>query len=79
MVGHADYPIATQIPPKLTTVHMPHRQMGIAAVRVLLLRAGLSTPVTDTVPMRISLAPNLVERQTTGSATTTSWRHKLRK
>jgi LacI family transcriptional regulator len=79
VVGHADYPIATQISPKLTTVHMPHRQMGIAAVRVLLSRAGLSTPVTDTVPMRISLVPNLVERQTTGSATTTSWRHKLRK
>ena len=33
VVGHADYPIATQISPKLTTVHMPHRQMGIAAVR----------------------------------------------
>ena len=65
VVGHADYPIATQISPKVTTLHMPHRQLGIAAVRVLLSRAGRSTSVTDTAPMRISLVPNLVERQTT--------------
>jgi LacI family transcriptional regulator len=79
VVGHADYPIATQISPKLTTVHVPHRQMGIAAVRVLLSRAGVLTPVIDGVPVRISLVPHLVERQTTGPATGASWRQKLRR
>jgi LacI family transcriptional regulator len=79
VVGHADYPIATQISPKLSTVHLPHRQVGIAAVRVLLSRAGVLTPVIARVPMRISLVPHLVERQTTGPATAVSWRHKLRR
>jgi hypothetical protein len=35
--------------------------------------------VIDRVPMRISLVPHLVERQTTGPATAVSWRHKLRR
>ena len=78
VVGHADYPIATQISPKLTTMHMPHRQMGIVAVRVLLSRAGLH-PDDRYGADADQPVPNLVERQTTGPATTTSLRHKLRK
>jgi LacI family transcriptional regulator len=78
VVGHADYPIATQVSPKLTTIHMPHRQMGIAAVRLVLSRSGLITPVNDLPPQRLSLVPTLVERQSTARATTKSWRHKVR-
>lgn len=68
IVGHADYPIATKLTPKLTTVRMPHRQMGLTAVRLILSRAGLMLPTADPTPMRISLVPQLVTRETTGPA-----------
>jgi LacI family transcriptional regulator len=77
VVGHADYPIATQISPKLTTIHMPHRQMGIAAARLLLSRAGLISPLNDLPPQRISLVPHLVVRDTTAPIASTSWRGRL--
>lgn len=78
VIGHADYGIATQISPKLTTVHMPHRQMGIAAVRLLLGRASHSSELDGLPPQRVSLVPHLVERQSSGPAATRSWRNRLR-
>jgi LacI family transcriptional regulator len=78
VVGHADYPIATQVSPNLSTIHMPHKQMGIAAVRQLLSRLGLSGPINDLPPQRISLVPHLVERQSTAIATKQSWLGKLK-
>ncbi|RYG87583.1 MAG: LacI family transcriptional regulator [Alphaproteobacteria bacterium] len=78
VVGHADYAIATRISPQLTTVHMPHREMGVAAVRVLLARGGRSPLMDGLPPQRINLVPNLVERQSSGPATRESWRHRLR-
>jgi LacI family transcriptional regulator len=78
VVGHADYPIATQISPNLTTIHMPHRQMGIAAVRQLLARAGVTDVLDDLPPQRVSLVPHLVERQSTGPVPERSWKGKLR-
>jgi LacI family transcriptional regulator len=78
VVGHADYPIASQISPKLTTIHMPHRQMGIAAVRLLLSRTGRLGVYNDLPPQRLSLVPWLVERETTGRASSRSWRGKVR-
>lgn len=78
VVGHADYGIATQISPQLTTVHMPHRQMGIAAVRLLLGRAAQDPFVEDLPPQRVNLVPWLVERQSSAPATARSWRNRLR-
>jgi LacI family transcriptional regulator len=78
VVGHADYAIATRISPQLTTVHMPHREMGVAAVRVLLARAGQSPFMDGLPPQRINLVPNLIERQSSGPATHESWQHRLR-
>lgn len=78
VVGHADYGIATQISPQLTTVHMPHRQMGVAAVRLLLARAGQFGFLDGLPTQRVNLVPHLVERQTTGPAATRSWRSRLR-
>jgi len=78
VVGHADYGIATQISPQLTTVHMPHRQMGVAAVRLLLARAGLFGFLEGLPTQRVNLVPHLVERQSTGPATSDSWRGRLR-
>jgi Transcriptional regulators len=78
VIGHADYGIATQISPQLTTVQMPHRQMGVAAVRILLGRAGGSSELDGLPPQRVSLVPRLVERQSSGPASTRSWRSRLR-
>jgi LacI family transcriptional regulator len=78
VVGHADYAIATQISPQLTTVHMPHREMGIAAVRLLLGRAAQSPWLEGLPPQRVNFVPRLVERQSTGPATTRSWKSRLR-
>ncbi|MBY5541679.1 LacI family transcriptional regulator [Rhizobium leguminosarum] len=77
VVGHADYPIATQVSPNLTTIHMPHKQMGIAAVRQLLSRIGLNGQLNDLPPQRLSLVPHLVKRQSTGPAATQSWKTKI--
>ncbi|KFL31171.1 hypothetical protein JP75_09745 [Devosia riboflavina] len=78
VIGHADYGIATQISPQLTTVKMPHRQMGVAAVRILLGRAGGSSELEGLPAQRVSLVPQLVERQSSGPASTRSWRSRLR-
>lgn len=78
VIGHADYDIATQFSPQLTTVHMPHREMGIVSVRVMLSRAGITDFLGQLPPQRISLVPNLVERQSSGPAARESWRHRLR-
>jgi len=78
VVGHADYAIASQISPQLTTVHMPHREMGIVAVRTLLARAGQSSFLEGLPFQRIHLVPDLVERQSSGPATQESWRQRLR-
>ena len=78
VVGHADYPIATQISPKLTTVHMPHHQMGVAAVRLILSRSGLVAPLNDLPPQRVSLVPHLVVRDSTPPVVARSWRHRIK-
>ena len=68
VVGYADYPIATQIAPRLTTVRSPHREMGVAAVRVVLSRCGRYGPMNDLPPFRLSLAGQLVVRESCGPA-----------
>ncbi|TCL68178.1 LacI family DNA-binding transcriptional regulator [Rhizobium sp. BK251] len=77
VVGHADYPIATQVSPNLTTVHMPHKQMGVAAVRQLLSRLGMNGQLNDLPAQRVSLVPHLVVRQSSAEAPKHSWLRKL--
>ncbi len=78
VVGHADYGIATQISPQLTTVHMPHRQMGIAAVRLLIDRATHGAGTESLPPQRVSLVPHLVKRQSSAPAPSQSWQSRMR-
>jgi LacI family transcriptional regulator len=77
VIGHADYGIATQFSPQLTTVHMPHREMGVAAVRMLLARKGRLDHLDGLPPQRISLVPTLVARQSSGPAPRASWARRL--
>jgi len=72
VVGYADYQIATQIAPRLTTVRSPHREMGVAAVRVLLSRCGRYGPMNDLPPCRISLAGELIVRESAGPVSSAS-------
>ena len=73
VVGHADYPVATQISPHLTTIHVPNRQMGIMATRLLQARAGMGEPPSTVPFQRITLVSNLIERQSTGPCKEISW------
>jgi LacI family transcriptional regulator len=77
VVGHADFPIATQITPQLTTVRSHHRDLGIAAVRLLLSRCGAYGPRNDLPPQRVMLIDTLVVRGSTAGPPAASWRWRL--
>lgn len=66
VVGFDDHPIASWLRPRLTTVALPHHELGVRAVEVLLglserRRRGDRTPVVHRVPMPVreggSVAP----------------------
>ncbi|NUT97835.1 MAG: LacI family DNA-binding transcriptional regulator [Saccharothrix sp.] len=66
VIGFDDHPIASWLRPRLTTVALPHHDLGVRAVEVLLglferRRRGNRTPVVHRVPMPVreggSVAP----------------------
>jgi DNA-binding LacI/PurR family transcriptional regulator len=65
VVGFDDIQAAAYLIPRLTTVRQPLRQMGEMAARQLLMRISNGT---GKVPQLISLAPELVVRESTGPA-----------
>jgi LacI family transcriptional regulator len=69
VVGFADYAIAAQTSPALTTVRVPFRRFGIAAIRLLLSRLGYFGEINDLPPQRINLVGDLMIRQSSGPAT----------
>ncbi len=76
VVGFNDYVCATQIAPQLTTIRMPHEDMGMAAMRCLAQRIA-RTDVEQLPPLRIALTPEFVERQSTGPIGDVSWVQRL--
>lgn len=74
VIGHADYPLATQVSPQLTTIHMPHREIGMHAVRLICQRIS-DGPVGPNV--RIGLVGRLVERESSGPAGKPDWSRLL--
>jgi LacI family transcriptional regulator len=63
VVGFNDMPFADRFNPPLTTVRIPHREMGAAAAEVLLeLMAEPQTP-----PRQILLPATLIVRGSTGA------------
>lgn len=68
VVGYADYALASQVFPPLTTVRVPYEAIGRAAVRQLLSRQGLYGPMNDLPPQRIGLAAELIRRASSGPA-----------
>ncbi len=65
VVGFGDYSAARQITPQLTTVRVPGRDMGMAAVRLIVdrLRLGNRNIVSA---QRLYIVPRLVERDSSG-------------
>jgi LacI family transcriptional regulator len=73
IVGHADYPLATQVTPALTTLHMPHREMGMKAVDLLTARIESARASRPVPYQRLRLVPYLIERQSTGTVRDPGW------
>lgn len=72
VVGYSDFAAATQISPKLTTVRVPHVEIGATMVRCIADRLshpeGAARP-----PMRISLLADIVRRESTTRAALGKW------
>jgi LacI family transcriptional regulator len=62
VVGFDDMEAAAYLTPRLTTVRQPLRQMGEMTAKQLLLRISKGN---DKVPQLISLAPELIVREST--------------
>ena len=72
IVGYSDFAAATQISPRLTTVRVPHVEMGGAMVRCIADR--LAHPEQGArPPTRVALAAEIVRRESTGPAATPNW------
>lgn len=72
IVGNSDFAAASQISPRLTTVRVPHVEIGAAMVRCIADR--LSNPEGSArPPLRISLISEIVRRESTGPAAAINW------
>jgi LacI family transcriptional regulator len=63
ITGFADIEVSELIDPELTTVHVPHREMGIAAAKSLIAMLKTQTPVESHL-----LKTRIVNRQSLGPA-----------
>ncbi len=63
ITGFADIEVSELIDPELTTVHVPHREMGIAAAKSLIAMLKTQTPVESHL-----LETRIVNRQSLGPA-----------
>lgn len=68
VVGFGDYTAATQISPKLTTVHVQGQQIGAACVRILDDRIHERIP--RDIPVRMLMGSHIVERDSSGPRAT---------
>lgn len=76
IVGYSDFAAASQISPRLTTVRVPHVEIGAAMVRCIADR--LSNPESGArPPMRIALISDIVRRESTGKVGAVNWSQVL--
>lgn len=74
VVGYSDFAAATQISPRLTTVRVPHVEIGAAMVRCIADRLT-NTEGGARPPMRISIVSEIVRRESTGPVGVVQWGH----
>ena len=67
VVGYNDMPFADKLSPPLTTVQIPHYQIGVRAADLML---EILDDTDDSVPVSIKLTPTLVARRSTGPVST---------
>ncbi|HEY4202326.1 MAG TPA: LacI family DNA-binding transcriptional regulator [Devosiaceae bacterium] len=67
VIGYGDFTAARQITPQLTTVRLPGRDMGIAALRLLLDRLRFG-PRNIESAQRLFMVPTLIERASSAPA-----------
>jgi LacI family transcriptional regulator len=67
VVGFNDMPFAARFQPPLTTIHIPHYEIGKAAAQLMLERLQDA----EAPPHEVRLQPSLVVRRSTGPARTT--------
>jgi LacI family transcriptional regulator len=72
IVGYSDFAAASQISPRLTTVRVPHVEIGAAMVRCIADRLG-NPEGSARPPMRISLISDIVRRESTGAVAAVNW------
>ena len=65
VVGYNDMPFADKLSPPLTTVQIPHYQVGVRAADLML---EILDDSDDSVPVSIKLTPTLAARRSTGPA-----------
>jgi LacI family transcriptional regulator len=62
VVGFNDMPFAARFQPPLTTIHIPHYEIGMGAAELMLERLQDA----DSEPREIRLEPSLTVRESTG-------------
>ncbi len=67
ITGHNDMPLVDMIEPPLTTIRLPHRELGWRAAEMLLERIGQPSAEAPS-PSTVVLRPELVIRGSTGVA-----------
>ncbi|ODT72123.1 MAG: hypothetical protein ABS75_04815 [Pelagibacterium sp. SCN 63-23] len=73
VIGYGDYAISRHTSPMLTTVKVPYRQMGSAALSLLMTRVGMGGTINDLPPQRIGLVPQFLQRGTSGPIKELPW------
>ncbi|MGE3993864.1 substrate-binding domain-containing protein, partial [Pseudorhodoplanes sp.] len=63
IVGHNDMPLVDIMSPPLTTIRIPHREMGSEAARLLMLEIAGEAPLKR----HIILRPSLIIRSSTSA------------
>lgn len=73
VVGHGDYPLATQVTPNLTTIHVSNREVGVEAIKLFGARLGQSHAYVPPNPVRIAVVDRLIERDSAGPVGSPNW------
>ncbi|AJE47825.1 LacI family DNA-binding transcriptional regulator [Celeribacter indicus] len=73
IIGHADYPMATQVSPNLTTVRVPFREIGLEAIRQMKERIAAGNGRDRRLYRRTNLAAEMIERESSATAGTPDW------
>lgn len=76
VVGFSDFAAASQISPRLTTVRVPHIEIGASMVRLIADRLA-SPEGSARPPVRVGILAEIVRRESTGPARPPRWAQRF--